>query len=720
MFGAFFNPAHVDAAPPTLHWNGSSGNGDWNTAANWDEATVPSDGVDLWFPDGVSAGNRTMHNDIAGLDLDAIDQDGSADPYTLDGSSFTIGNYWHMHSDTSITVGNDIGLGGALVVLAEPGATINFNGVLTESTSNLYLAGIGPNSGDIIINNKLSGSFSNLQLLDQINVTMNSVSTNDFTANVLVDNGTFDCLVATCFGDGANNVVVTQDTGFIIFANSFASSNAITINGNSTNPIISVTSGDIQLKDTLTVNNSNMIDATGGTLHISTDVVGSGELKLTGEFSLDEDNSAYDGVITMTDGVVDVLDDHGLGSTVGNTSVDAGSELIIEDALTIDEAISVSGRISGYGIADLTGNITVSSTASFYADSSLDALAIEGVIGGTGDITKDGDGSLFIAGASANTYSGTFTVETGGVLLVKNPGVTAITGNVTIGKASGCGCDDLIIGSPNQIADSAVVTINSTGNLVVGEDETIGEFSGVGEVALDGGNLTAGGTNQDFSFAGIIVDAGDFTKVGTGIFTLTGDHTYTGNFIIQDGKAILNGQSPDVTVILNGGILGGSGTIGGITVQGSGKITPGNSPGILNVSGPVTLNNLITFEEEINGLTPGTGYDQMIGDNTIELNGATLTVLPGFSPANGTVFTVISTTGSLSGTFAGKADGSLFAAGTKQWRINYTNNSVTLTAVNTLAGTGTNVPEYAAGLMLFSLGGFTVLKLRAKHFYFFM
>ena len=712
VFASLLTPNPVKAAPPTLHWNGTAGDGNWNTAANWDEATVPSDGVDLVFPDTVTAGNRVMHNDIAGLDLDAIDQFGTIDPYTLDGNSFTIANYWQMWPNTSMSVANDIGVGGAVVIMVQPGSVVNFNGVLTQAGSNLYISSLGGISGVVNINNKLSGSFSNLQLLDSGHINMTSSSTNDFVANVLVDDGTFTCGVATCFGAYANPVTVTSVTGFLAFENSFASSNKITLNGNATAPILTVSTGNIQLKDTLTVNNSNILDATsGGMLAISTDIVGAGELRLKGVFNIDEDNSAgYDGHVSLETATVTINNDFALGSNVGNTTIDPASELIIADGLVVDEPVTISGKISADGLVDVTGNITLATTATFHTNTALDVMVLEGVISGTGNITKTGDGSLFIAGPAANTYVGNFTLDTGGVLLVKDPGVTAITGDVTIGKGVGCGCDDLVIGNPEQINNSSIVTINASGNLVVGEDETIGQFTGDGEIVLTGGNLKVGETNQDFSFAGIITTAGDVIKTGTGTMTLQGDDDYTGNLIIQDGKVILNGLNPDVNILLNGGTVGGSGTVGGITVQGSGKIAPGNSPGILNVSGPVTLNNLVTFEEELNGLTPGTGYDQMIGDNTIDLNGATLTVLPGFSPANGSVFTIISTTGSLTGTFAGKANGSLFAAGTKQWRINYTSNTVTLTAVNTLAGTGTDIPVYAAGLMLISLIGFATLK----------
>ena len=94
----------------------------------------------------------------------------------------------------------------------------------------------------------------------------------------------------------------------------------------------------------------------------------------------------------------------------------------------------------------------------------------------------------------------------------------------------------------------------------------------------------------------------------------------------------------------------------------------------------------------MNGTTPGADYDQLNVRGTVALGGATLHVLPGFSPldapTDGATFTIINNDGAdgVSGTFAGLADGALLTAGGMQFRINYFDafgNDVFLTYTNT-------------------------------------
>jgi hypothetical protein len=91
--------------------------------------------------------------------------------------------------------------------------------------------------------------------------------------------------------------------------------------------------------------------------------------------------------------------------------------------------------------------------------------------------------------------------------------------------------------------------------------------------------------------------------------------------------------------VVNSGGMGGSGTIGGaVTVASGGVIAPGNS-GMLTVNN-LTLNPEFTTYMEINGLTAGTEYDQIVVNNTATLGG-TLDLVFGFTPAGGNRFTLI-------------------------------------------------------------------------------
>ena len=70
-----------------------------------------------------------------------------------------------------------------------------------------------------------------------------------------------------------------------------------------------------------------------------------------------------------------------------------------------------------------------------------------------------------MSGTTANTYSGTTTVNAGEIDLNKTAGVTAIPGNLVVGD--GTGAEVVKNLTADQIADTSAVTINvgSTLNL---------------------------------------------------------------------------------------------------------------------------------------------------------------------------------------------------------------------------------------------------------------
>jgi LPXTG-motif cell wall-anchored protein len=96
-----------------------------------------------------------------------------------------------------------------------------------------------------------------------------------------------------------------------------------------------------------------------------------------------------------------------------------------------------------------------------------------------------------------------------------------------------------------------------------------------------------------------------------------------------------------------------------------------------------------TFIEEIAGTTACTSYDRTNVTGTAALNDATLNIALTTTPADGTVFTIVSAA-SITGTFAGLANGASITANGVTFRINYSTTTVTLTK---LTGTATVTPN---------------------------
>ena len=378
------------------------------------------------------------------------------------------------------------------------------------------------------------------------------------------------------------------------------------------------------------------------------------------------------------------------------------------------------------GNVDLNGfNLTIQADQSTATD--IDRISFGrvgdpvGVVSGNGNIVKQGDGTVSFVGTASNTYVGTTTVNGGEFQLDRTSGATVIPGALTIGDGIGVVDGDyvLVLNQNEQIADATAVTITAgTGALILGGiTETIGSLAGGGNVFLVGGELVAGANGASTAFSGVISgdgvtlpsSAGNLTKTGAGTLTLTGNNNYDGTTKVSAGTLLVNGSQPFSAVSVAGGTLGGTGTVGPISGT-SGTVAPGVSPGILTVVGNPALAGL-TFAVELNGLTAGTGYDQLRVQGTPNLTGGTLNVTLNFAPSAGSSFTIVDNDGTADpvvGTFTGLAEGATLVVGGRTFRITYVGgdgNDVVLslpnvppTAVNDSATTAEDTPAVVAVL----------------------
>jgi len=102
--------------------------------------------------------------------------------------------------------------------------------------------------------------------------------------------------------------------------------------------------------------------------------------------------------------------------------------------------------------------------------------------------------------------------------------------------------------------------------------------------------------------------------------------------------------------VAQGAALGGSGVIVG-SVANNGLLTPGNSPGTLNIIGNLRLNDTGTLLIEIAGVRPSQ-FDQIIVGGDAVLGGELqLALLNGFVPRAGQQFPFLISAGGISGSF---------------------------------------------------------------------
>ncbi len=256
---------------------------------------------------------------------------------------------------------------------------------------------------------------------------------------------------------------------------------------------------------------------------------------------------------------------------------------------------------------------------------------------------------------------------------------STILGDLTIGDGlGGANAEVVQLGADNQIADSDLVHVSSSGLLDLnGHAEQAGATDGAGQIDLGvGGDFRPGN--------------------GTGTWTLTGDNTYTGTTTVSAGTLVVNGSQQQTPVIVNGSAaLGGSGSIGNLFVFGN--LAPGNSPGILTCSNFACSSSASDYFVELTGPTPGTGYDQLNVRGTNALASATLHVTAAFTTpvAVGQKFIIINNDSSdaITGTFSGLAEGATTSTGGYKFTISYvggTGNDVVLTLTNVPSTTVTS------------------------------
>jgi fibronectin-binding autotransporter adhesin len=486
------------------------------------------------------------------------------------------------------------------------GGTLKVNGAGLAISTPMTLGSAGgtidTNGNSATLSGILSGSGG---LTKSGAGTLTLSGANTYTGATAVNAGTLQAGAANVFG---NSSAVTVASGAVLDLNSFSQTlGSLAGAGNVTLGAATLTAGGNNSSTTF----SGSLSGTGGLVK-----TGSGTLTLSGT-----------------------------NSYTGGTTVSAGS--LIGDSASLQGAITNNALV----IFDQASNGT-------YA----------GVMGGSGGLTKSGAGTLTLTGA--NTYSGVTTI---------NGGTLSVGADNNLGSGGGLAFGGGTLQYSNGFSSSRAVTLNAGGGTIDtnGNSATLSGIiggtggltkSGTGTLTLSGANTYSGGTTvnagsllgdtaslqgaitnnatvifdqaTDGTYAGAMSGSGSLTKSGTGKTILSGTNTYTGDTNINGGILSVNGSTTSNALVNSGGTLGGSGIINGnVTVNSGGIIAPGNSPGILTVNS-LTLNPGSTTRMEINGLTAGTQYDQIVVNNTATLDG-TLDLVFGFTPSAGNQFSLI-------------------------------------------------------------------------------
>lgn len=309
---------------------------------------------------------------------------------------------------------------------------------------------------------------------------------------------------------------------------------------------------------------SQQITGTGGLVKD-----GAGTLLLTG-------NNSYSGGTTILEGTLSLGSDTAAGTGAITTM---GSVIDYANGITVANPIVINSNTTQLqvlaGTATQAGNISEA--------------------GGARPLEKIGDGTLVLSGT--NSYTGGTTV-TAGILQAGSAGA--------------------FVGNTAYAVNGGTLDLN-------GFDLTMSSLTGTGTVALGDGDLTLDSA-ANLTFSGVISGTGSFTKDGAGIFTLTGNSTYTGPTTVAEGTLSVNGAIVSPVTVENGATLAGNGFVGATVLNGGGTVAPGNSVGTLTVGGSLAFLTGSTYQVEIDGASADliTVVASAAGAGTASLTGGTV------------------------------------------------------------------------------------------------
>lgn len=299
------------------------------------------------------------------------------------------------------------------------------------------------------------------------------------------------------------------------------------------------------------------------------------------------------------------------------------------------------------------------------------ALSVGATISGSGALQQIGTGTTTLT--AANSYTGGTSVTAGTLRL---SGVGSIgTGGLNV--ASGGTFD----ASGMSAASLALPTLNGAGSVALG---------------AKGLAVSSGG-----SFSGAISGAGGSFAVTGGTMTLGSTNSYTGATQVTGGSLIVNGSiaaSSGLTVG-QGGLVGGTGTLPSTVIGQGGTLSPGNSPGTINVAGNLTLQNGSTTVMEVQGSTS----DRILVSGNAALGGTLRLVALGGSYGFNQTYSLLQAN-SVTGSFSSINTQGAFGAGVNSFFAQTATGFALTLQPNALApiagrmGAGSNQVAVAAGL----------------------
>jgi autotransporter-associated beta strand protein len=319
--------------------------------------------------------------------------------------------------------------------------------------------------------------------------------------------------------------------------------------------------------------------AQASTLELSGVVRGAQGLYKTGAGALILSGAnTYTGATWVNQGVLDVRNDLALGSINSGTQVCGGAMLVLANGLTIaNEPLTLEDPdpekggevVPGPAVLAILSGLSARWDGPVHLNPGNPEIRVErdagfeiaGVVSGVGNLHKTGAGTMVLS--AANTFTGVTRILEG-ILDLRHSGALGATaagtelhgGATLILQGDITVADDFdLVGDPPGTVLPAVRVVSTGTNTVDGKIAT----NPLTLFTILDGTLT---------IAGVIDGNDDLVKDGPGTLILTADNTLHGIITLLAGTLIVNGSQPNTPIVVEGGVLGGAGLLGPITLHG--------------------------------------------------------------------------------------------------------------------------------------------------------
>jgi hypothetical protein len=590
---------------PAVVWiatNSSSG-GFWKDGANWETGVAPTisddvivitdqlHGLTPSYPVTIDA--AAYANSLTMNDFDTTE--GHTAPEVINQSTFTIATTLTLGADSKLTnlaagiisVGGKAEFSGTSVLANAGWLTLAGGGDFAKGTSITNSGTIELSDGTLTTLTEIHNADGTLNVSAYATLIVGGVTIDGGTLNIsgmldldgasLIENGTLSNFGAVNVKGAAEfaNEIVFNNAGAVIEvladdaltidqgsrvnnygnvkidASSKLTVNGATIDGGAIVIVLPRPQVRIELEsdsadDTIfvgpgrtvgTITNNGELDLTGD------GVLSAGILKNNGVLDASGTGNALIGETVTNAGTIEVLTGAltiGLGSRVDNAS----GNIIVDAALTLNNAVISGGAVTGDGSIDVTDVSQIDSGTTL----SVSAVTVESDVTLTfGDATVSGSaidngGTVEVEPGKTLTFAG--ATLTGGALTVTGTleatGISAIdTTEITIAKSGAISVTSgtltidpgLLLAITNHGLIDAV-----TGGTLKLTSATINNFGG--------GTISVDGTSKLF-LTDVSINGGSLTNAGnlysSGLNTVTGGVTNTGSIEVQDGTLNLAG-----------------------------------------------------------------------------------------------------------------------------------------------------------------------------------